>query len=202
MKNYYHKDELAIIGDINEVFNVIPEEIIQTPFFRDKNGLPTSVREEAVDDIPFEHILYRLANTDEDFEIVFEKRFNKSKSTDRGRFLKRQIKAFRARKNELEQFNAELFDGELDLIERYIEYLKTKKTTITTPVRTLKEVPIEHQLPDNIYDLFTFVGIDLNLVMIKMIEIPFNHLENDIIFVQRVKMVTLNGIQEAETAAS
>ena len=182
--NKYYNTELEVIGDVLGIFCIIPDEIIETPYFTDKYGLPTSNHEQAINNLPFKQTVYRLANSDEDFEIVFEKRFSLSRNKDREIFLKRHIEAFQAREDEIKLFKAETLESEHEIIAHYLKYLRTKEISIKALGKRQNKAPTGNPpLIDNIYNLFNFVGINLNNVMTYMTKIPFNIEENDRYFV-------------------
>ena len=180
MSTKYYINELDVIADVIGIFGIIPDESIETPFFKDKYGLPTSDNNEAVDKSHYFHTSYRLAKTNEEFEIVFDKCFSISNYTDQGVFLKRYIEAFQEREIEIKQFKAEDLESEYELIVKYLAFLASKATKNNVPIKNNNSILDPNP---NIYELFNIGDIDLKNVMLKMIIIPFSFSENDKYFV-------------------
>jgi hypothetical protein len=83
----------------------------------------------------------------------------------------------------------EEIDSILTCIDNKIKLVEIQKDQIIKENRCsnigIKDGSVKEQLPDDIYDIFKFVGIDLNLVMTEMTKTTFG--DNDLIFVQRNK---------------
>jgi hypothetical protein len=158
MKTKYYKSEIDVIADVIWIFYIIPDEIIETPYFTDKYGLPTSNHNQAVNNLPFKQTLYRFAKTDADFKIVFEKMFSLSGYLDRDIFLERHIEAFQERKNEINQFKAETLGSEHELIVKYLMYLQTNVTT-PKPQNDMNNNGIDcHKLLSNLSSYITNIS--------------------------------------------
>ena len=124
--NRYYEDVFDAIGDFENIFHVIPETPVLGEFWHDEKGESTIDPQKVKVKIPFEEPRFKDAESNHDFEYIFQNEYRKAKSKDVNIFRNRLIEIWQCKCDEIKQFKINDFEADIEIINRYINYLKSK----------------------------------------------------------------------------